>query len=99
MLKPCLKPCLVSILALLAGLAPAAGAPAPQETRYTFLFSGNKAGLLVTRVQPDGERVCTFEFNDRGRGPKTETRFRLGPGGIPVAERITGHDSWKESVD
>src|SRR5947199_178884 len=90
-----LKPCLVSVLALLAGLAPATG----QETRYTFLFSGNKAGSLVTRVQPDGERICTFEFNDRGRGPKTETRFRLGPGGIPVSEHTTGVDYWKTPVD
>ncbi|HEX3557160.1 MAG TPA: amidohydrolase family protein [Thermoanaerobaculia bacterium] len=94
-----LKPCLVSILALLAGLAPAAGAAAPQEVRYTFLFSGNKAGSLVTRVEPDGERVCTFEFNDRGRGPKTETRFRLGAGGIPVSEHTTGYDYWKTPVD
>ncbi|HYX23644.1 MAG TPA: hypothetical protein VFC23_05780 [Thermoanaerobaculia bacterium] len=104
MLKSCSKLCLF-ILPLLAGLAPtsgasgASGAPAPRETRYTFLFAGNKAGSMVTRVQPDGERVCTFEFNDRGRGPKTETRFRLGAGGIPVSERTTGVDYWKTPVD
>ncbi|HEV7505585.1 MAG TPA: amidohydrolase family protein [Thermoanaerobaculia bacterium] len=96
MLKACVPVFLVlSALAILTGPASAA----PQETRYTLLFSGNKAGTLVTRTEPGGELVCTFEFNDRGRGPKTETRFRLGPGGVPVSEHITGHDYWKVPVD
>jgi len=97
-----LKSCFFT-LAIATGLAPAvsaAAAPAAtQETRYTFLFSGNKAGSLVTRTEPGGELVCTFEFNDRGRGPKTETRFRLGAGGIPVSEHVTGIDYWKTPVD
>jgi hypothetical protein len=93
MLKTC-----VHVLAVLAALAIPSSA-AGQETRYTFLFSGNKAGTAVTRILPDGERVFTFEFNDRGRGPKTETHVRLGPGDIPVSEKITGHDYWKTPLD
>jgi imidazolonepropionase-like amidohydrolase len=82
-------------LAVLTGPAHAAS----QETRYTFSFLGNKAGSMVIRTEPDGEVVCAYEFNDRGRGPKTETRFRLGPGGIPVSEHTTGNDYWKVPVD
>jgi imidazolonepropionase-like amidohydrolase len=96
MLKACASVVLVlSTLAVLTGPASAAS----PETRYAFLFSGNKAGSLTTRTEPDGEMVCTFEFNDRGRGPKTETRFRLGAGGIPVSEHTTGIDYWKTPVD
>jgi imidazolonepropionase-like amidohydrolase len=93
MLKTCVH--VLVVLAVLAIPSPAAG----QETRYTFLFSGNKAGTAVTRILPDGERVFTFEFNDRGRGPQTETHVRLGPGGIPVSEKISGHDYWKTPLD
>ncbi|MEA2603743.1 MAG: hypothetical protein QOF89_4735 [Acidobacteriota bacterium] len=85
----------LAVLCVLSSPAFAAG----QETRYTFLFAGNKAGTAVTRIQPDGERVFTFEFNDRGRGPQTETHVRLGPGGIPVSERTSGHDYWKTPLD
>ena len=92
-----LKACVPVLLALAVLSGPAHAAT--QETRYTFLFSGNKAGSLSTRTEPDGEVVATYEYNDRGRGPKTETRFRLGPGGIPVSEHTTGHDYWKVPVD
>ena len=88
------------VLALLASLPLAAAPPAaPQEVRYGFLFSGNKAGEAVSRVEADGGRVFTFEFNDRGRGPKTSTRVRLNEKGLPVLVEITGNDYWKSPVD
>src|SRR4051812_6229346 len=90
-----LKACVPVLLAL--AVLPAH--TATQESRYTFLFLGNKAGSVVTRTEPGGELVCNYEFNDRGRGPKTETRFRLGPGGIPVSEHVPGTDYWKVPVD
>ncbi|HSS75867.1 MAG TPA: amidohydrolase family protein [Thermoanaerobaculia bacterium] len=93
-----LKSCFFT-LAIVTSLSSAVSAAAAQETRYTFLFSGNKAGFLTTRTEPNGELVCTFEFNDRGRGSKTETRFRLGAGGVPVSEHVTGYDYWKTPVD
>ncbi|MFY9822398.1 MAG: amidohydrolase family protein [Thermoanaerobaculia bacterium] len=94
-----LKACAPLLLALAVLSSPAAEAAASPEVRYTFLFAGNKAGTQVTRTEPGGELVCAFEYNDRGRGPKTETRFRLGPGGIPVSEHIAGNDYWKVPVD
>jgi hypothetical protein len=70
-----------------------------QETRYVFLFAGNPAGEAVSRVEADGTRVDTFEFTDRGRGPKTSTRVRLDEKGIPVFVETTGHDYWKSPVE
>ncbi|HSF39564.1 MAG TPA: amidohydrolase family protein [Thermoanaerobaculia bacterium] len=92
-------------LTLLAGLAltrcastpPAA--PKGDETRYTFLLAGNKAGAAVTRSPSSAERVFDFEFNDRGRGPKTTTRVRLDDQGLPMRMETTGIDYWKSPVE
>lgn len=69
-----------------------------KETRYGFILAGNPAGEAVSRIEPDGSRVYTFEFNDRGRGPKTSTRVRLDDHGIPVFVETTGFDYWKSPV-
>ncbi|HKI05521.1 MAG TPA: amidohydrolase family protein [Thermoanaerobaculia bacterium] len=93
----------VFVLAALAPLilahASPAATPAPKEVRYGFLSSGNPAGEAVTRFEANGERVYTFEFNDRGRGPKTSTRVRLDDKGFPVLVETTGHDYWKSPVE
>jgi imidazolonepropionase-like amidohydrolase len=90
---------LAALIALpLAGAAPPARKPA-QETKYAFLFAGNLAGAGGSRVESNGERVETFEFNDRGRGSKTSTRDRLDGKGVPVFGETTGHDYWKTPVD
>jgi imidazolonepropionase-like amidohydrolase len=79
-----------------ASAPPASGAG---ETRYTFLLAGNKAGTAVTRIPSAGERVFDFEFNDRGRGPKTTTRVRLDKQGFPVRMETSGIDYWKSPVE
>lgn len=84
--------------ALLAlALGGAAGPPAP-ETRYAFLFGGNRAGAATSRAVSDREQVFTFEFNDRGRGPQTTTRETVDEQGVPVRVEISGHDYWKNVV-
>ena len=70
-----------------------------QETRYTFLYSGNVAGAAVSRIEPDGTLVYEFQYNDRGRGPKTTTRIRLDEQGLLASLATTGHDYWKSPVD
>jgi imidazolonepropionase-like amidohydrolase len=75
-----------------------AAAAAPREIHYGFLFSGNPAGSASSRVEPDGTRVETFEFNDRGRGSNTTSRYRLDDKGLPAFVETTGVDYWKTPV-
>ena len=87
------------VLLLLSVLALAGRAESQtSEIRYSIEFGGNKAGTAVTRVNGN-ERLYSHEFNDRGRGPKTEDRVVVGAGGIPSLVEITGHDYWKNPVD
>jgi imidazolonepropionase-like amidohydrolase len=89
--------------------APPAAAPAasalpvtlasePRELHYGFLLSGNRAGSAASRVEADGTQVHTFEFNDRGRGSNTTTRYRLDAAGLPVFIETTGHDYLKSPI-
>ena len=82
-------------------LVPAAASaePAPPAVAYKFLFAGNPAGTATTRTVSDREWVATFEFNDRGRGSNTTTRWTLDEQGLPVRTETTGHDYWKTPVD
>src|SRR5713101_5119873 len=72
--------------------------PRPAERRYTMMLGANRAGAQVTRVE-SGREMIEFEFNDRGRGPKTVTEIRLGDHFIPLAEKTTGVDYFKGPVD
>ncbi|HET9211777.1 MAG TPA: amidohydrolase family protein [Thermoanaerobaculia bacterium] len=71
----------------------------PREIHYGFLFSGNRAGSASSRVEPDGTLVETFEFNDRGRGSNTTSRYRLDANGLPTFIETTGNDYWKNPVN
>ena len=62
------------------------------------MLGANHAGTQVTRVE-SGRETIEFEFNDRGRGPKTVTEIRLGDHSIPIEEKTTGVDYFKGPVD
>ena len=66
--------------------------------RYTVLMSTNAAGKQVVTARA-GETVVDYEFNDRGRGPKTHTVIRLDERGLPVSMITTGNDYMKQAVD
>jgi imidazolonepropionase-like amidohydrolase len=92
---------LAALLLAACGSAPPPAQPtgsSPGEVRYEIILSGNPAGFATMRMDPDGTRVQHFEFNDRGRGPKIDTRLRLGERGLPVWMEVTGHDYWKVPV-
>jgi hypothetical protein len=55
----------------------AADAVSPQTLRYTILSNGRTAGSDVEVYNPGGHIDCTFEFNDRGRGPKVAAHYNL----------------------
>src|SRR5918996_515635 len=67
--------------------------------RYTVIVGGNRAGSEVAIHEPDGSLHVFQEYNDRGRGPKLETRITLGRDGALASVSITGHDYWKQPVD
>ncbi len=67
--------------------------------RYIILQAGNPAGSELAVRNPDGSLYFFEEYNDRGRGPRLETRITLTPAGMFQTLAITGHDYWKQPVD
>ena len=67
--------------------------------RYAILSAGQKAGSEVDTFSSGGRITSTFEFNDRGRGPKIEARYVIGSDGMPMRTDITGVDYLKAPVD
>jgi imidazolonepropionase-like amidohydrolase len=66
--------------------------------RYSFLLMGNLAGQEAAWTASDGTLHVFFQFNDRGRGPKTTSVLKLDTNGVPVSEVITGNDYLKSPV-
>ncbi len=67
--------------------------------RYSIISAGQKAGSEVDTFSPGGKLNSTFEFNDRGRGPKIEAQYLLGVDGMPLRTDVTGVDYYKAPVD
>jgi imidazolonepropionase-like amidohydrolase len=66
--------------------------------RYSVLLMGNLAGQQAVWTASDGSLHVFFQFNDRGRGPKTNSILKLDASGIPLSEVITGNDYLKSPV-
>jgi imidazolonepropionase-like amidohydrolase len=80
--------------------APALPADIPATAeRYSMLLMGTLAGQQAVWTASDGTLHIFFQFNDRGRGPKTTSVLKLGANGIPVSESVTGNDYLKSPVD
>ncbi|HEU0055231.1 MAG TPA: hypothetical protein VFQ39_18720, partial [Longimicrobium sp.] len=84
------------ILSLLLAASLAHAAPG-DTTRYVVLLGGRAAGSGAAWTEA-GEQRSTYEYNDRGRGPKLETRLRLAPDGTPSWMETTGVDYFKNPV-
>ncbi len=91
---------MLRLAALAAGLAFACSALAqdPGQTRYAVLIMEKPAGSQTTTVAADGSRNLSYEFNDRGRGPKLTARVRLDAAGVPVLFEMDGVDYLKAPV-
>lgn len=85
-------------MALVAFLATIISLPVSAETRHTVILGGNKAGIQTTSIAADGTREVSYEFNDRGRGPKISTRIKVNEAGLPVSVQTSGNDYMKVAV-
>ena len=89
----------VAILLFSAFHLRADDAAAPQTLRYTILQNGVVSGHEADTYRPGGRVDSTFEFNDRGRGPKIDGHYLLQADGLPSHTDLTGNDYLKAPVD
>jgi Amidohydrolase family len=82
-----------------AGELPAlpAGIPSTAQ-RYLVMLVSGVAGQQASWTTPDGALHIFFQYNDRGRGPATNSVFHLDASGVPVAESVTGNNYLKTTV-
>jgi imidazolonepropionase-like amidohydrolase len=106
------KPALLNVVLILPILLSSVLWPQPQPSavpalpadipstadRYSVLLMGNLAGQEAVWTADDHTLHVFFQFNDRGRGPKTTSILKLDSSGLPVSEVITGNDYLKSPV-
>ena len=79
---------------------PALPADIPKDATIWMLLTDKKpAGQDAMWTTPDGVVHEFFQFNDRGRGPKTYSTYRLDSQGILTFEETTGVDYMKNPVN
>ena len=79
---------------------PALPADIPKDATIWMLLTDKKpAGQDAVWTTPDGVVHEFFQFNDRGRGPKTYSTYRLDSKGIVTFEETTGVDYMKNPVN
>jgi hypothetical protein len=76
----------------------AAAAPGPQVLRYVVSTNGQVSGHEVDTYLSNGRIESTFEFNDRGRGPKISAVYVLDSNGFPLQVDENGNDYLKAPV-
>jgi len=89
------------LLAILLAAQPANVPELPKDipanaVKYTVLSMGHAAGQQAVWTE-GGKLRAFFQFNDRGRGPKTYSTISLKDG-VTVAEEIEGNDYMKDPV-
>jgi len=65
---------------------------------YSVLIMGNLAGQQAVWTAPDGTLHIFYQYNDRGRGPKTTSILKLDTSGVPTAELVEGNDYHKSAI-
>ncbi len=90
---------LLMTLAACSHAGPTAPGAEERPARHTVLMAGNRAGAQSALRRADGSWTIDFEYNDRGRGPRTRTEMRLDGAGLPVSLHTTGVDYLKGAVD
>jgi cytosine/adenosine deaminase-related metal-dependent hydrolase len=79
--------------------AAATASAADKVEKSKILMMGNQAGWSETTYSDDGTVRNHYEYNDRGRGPKLDSVYKVGADGIPTSVEIRGNDYMKGKVD
>ncbi len=66
---------------------------------YSIYMGGKLAGYQKSSQGKDGNYYYTYEFNDRGRGPKLDEKVTLNDNGVIVSHQILGHNYLKDTVN
>ena len=66
---------------------------------YEIYFGEKLQGSQSIMVNEDGTLTNTFEFNDRGRGPKYLEHIKLDGEGRMISMEITGNNYLKDTVN
>jgi imidazolonepropionase-like amidohydrolase len=78
---------------------PALPADIPADAKHwSVLTMGAPSGQQATWTTADGKLHAFFQFNDRGRGPKTTTVLTVDANGFPTSEITDGNDYLKADV-
>jgi imidazolonepropionase-like amidohydrolase len=93
-----MKSTLRMIFAIVAMLLPALAA-AQTTLHYDWLTQGELSGRLELTIHDSGERSAHFEFNDRGRGPKLDERYRVNAAGLLESFQVSGKPYMGAPVD
>lgn len=64
--------------------------------RYSLLFGDTRSGFMKQWKNADGSYTEWFQYNDRGRGDSTVTRYRLNDAGHVVWMEGRGVDYYKK---
>jgi hypothetical protein len=86
----------IRFLAFLALLLAACAHTTPPQTR-AFIMGGHRAGTETVITSGD-TRTIDFEFNDRGRGPKTHTVMTTDAHSVTASLKTDGNDYLKAPV-
>ena len=88
-----------TILVFLAPNLFASDTAVPQILRFAVVINGRTGGSEVDSFAANGQLDSTFEFNDRGRGPKVTSHYVISANGLLSRVDITGNDHLKAPVD
>ncbi len=87
---------LVAAAAIVALAVAVPAAAKPQ--RWSVRIMGNDAGFMTVDREAGGAIRTHFEYNDRGRGPKVDSRLVLGADGTPASLAVDGNEYYKGPV-
>lgn len=90
---------LMTSTATLLALTLPALAQGETTLQYDWLTQGEVSGRLELSIHESGERSVHFEFNDRGRGPSLDARYRVAAGGLIEYFEVSGRAYMGAPVD